>query len=147
MENVEKGVRLSHISHSYATTKGADTLSIFLKKHFFIDELMQLVYPSFRDAGLRPDRARLLTGCHRIEWPDVIGLVDRITCESLTGCYAIAGRVRPEYAPLAHRILFFYWKDNKFILLHHFVKTTNKTPPKEIKQAERNMADHKERNE
>jgi len=52
-----------------------------------------------------------------------------------------------ELHPISHRILFFYWKDNKFILLHHFVKKTNKTPPKEIKQAERNMADHKERNE
>ena len=52
-----------------------------------------------------------------------------------------------ELRPLAHRILFFYWKDNKFILLHHFIKKTNKTPPKEIKQAERNMKDHKERNE
>jgi len=51
-----------------------------------------------------------------------------------------------ELRPLMHRILFFYWKDNKFILLHHFIKKTNKTPPKEIKQAERNMADHIERN-
>ena len=52
-----------------------------------------------------------------------------------------------ELRPMAHRILFFYWKDNKFILLHHFIKKTNKTPPKEIKQAERNMEDYKERNE
>ena len=51
-----------------------------------------------------------------------------------------------ELRPLAHRIFFFLWRDNKFILLHHFVKKTNKTPPKEIKQAERNMKDHKERN-
>ena len=52
-----------------------------------------------------------------------------------------------ELRPLSHRVLFFYWKENKFILLHHFIKKTNKTPPKEIKQAERNMADHKERND
>jgi len=51
-----------------------------------------------------------------------------------------------ELRPVVHRILFFYWKDNKFILLHHFIKKTNKTPPKEIKQAERNMKDYKERN-
>ena len=51
-----------------------------------------------------------------------------------------------ELRPMAHRIFFFYWQDNKFILLHHFVKKTNKTPPKEIKQAERNMKDFKERN-
>ena len=52
-----------------------------------------------------------------------------------------------ELRPLSHRIFFFYWQDNKFILLHHFIKKTNKTPPKEIEQAKRNMQDHKERNE
>jgi len=52
-----------------------------------------------------------------------------------------------ELRPLSHRIFFFYWKDNKFILLHHFLKKTKKTPQNEIKQAERNMQDHKERNE
>lgn len=51
-----------------------------------------------------------------------------------------------ELRPLSHRILFFYWKDNKFILLHHFVKKTNKTPAKEIQQAARNLANHIERN-
>ena len=52
-----------------------------------------------------------------------------------------------ELRPLAHRIFFFYWQDNKFVILHHFVKKTNKTPPKEIKQAQRNMNDFKERND
>jgi len=51
-----------------------------------------------------------------------------------------------ELRPLARRIFFFYWQDNKFILLHHFVKKTNKTPQKEIKQAQRYMEDFKERN-
>ena len=41
-----------------------------------------------------------------------------------------------ELRPLAHRIIFFYWKDNKFILLHHFIKKTQKTPLKEIAKAE-----------
>jgi len=52
-----------------------------------------------------------------------------------------------ELRPLAHRLFFFHWQDNKFILLHHFVKKTNKTPPKEIKQAQRKMEDFKERND
>ena len=52
-----------------------------------------------------------------------------------------------ELRPLSHRIFFFYWQDNKFILLHHFIKKTNKTPSKEIEQAKRNMQDHIERNE
>ena len=52
-----------------------------------------------------------------------------------------------ELRPLAHRIFFFYWKENKFVLLHHFVKKTNKTPLKEIKQAQRNMEDFKKEDE
>ena len=52
-----------------------------------------------------------------------------------------------ELRPLSHRIFFFFWRDNKFILLHHFVKKTKKTPPKEIAQAKRNMKDFVERND
>ena len=52
-----------------------------------------------------------------------------------------------ELRPLSHRIFFFYWQKNRFILLHHFVKKTNKTPLREIEQAKRNMQDYKERNE
>jgi phage-related protein len=51
-----------------------------------------------------------------------------------------------ELRPLAHRIFFFYWRDNTFILLHHFTKKTQKTPPKEIEQATRNLKDFLERN-
>ena len=50
-----------------------------------------------------------------------------------------------ELRPLAHRILFFYWRDNKFVLLHHFIKKTRKTPVKEIEHATRNMKDFLER--
>jgi phage-related protein len=52
-----------------------------------------------------------------------------------------------ELRPLSHRILFFYWRDNKFILLHYFRKKTQKTPQKEIQQAERYMKDYQERND
>lgn len=51
-----------------------------------------------------------------------------------------------EIRPLAHRIIFFYWRDNKFVLLHHFIKKTQKTPAKEIEQATRNLKDFLERN-
>jgi phage-related protein len=51
-----------------------------------------------------------------------------------------------ELRPLANRIFFFYWKDNKFVLLHHFVKKTRKTPPREIEQARTKMVDFIERN-
>ena len=31
-----------------------------------------------------------------------------------------------ELRPLANRIFFFYWKDNKFVLLHYFIKKSQK---------------------
>lgn len=50
-----------------------------------------------------------------------------------------------ELRPSNDRILFFYWKDNRFVMLHHFIKKTEKTPKREIEQAKRNMKDHMER--
>jgi phage-related protein len=52
-----------------------------------------------------------------------------------------------ELRPLAHRVLFFHWRGNKFVLLHHFIKKTQKTPAREIEQARRNMRDFLERSE
>jgi len=52
-----------------------------------------------------------------------------------------------ELRPTNDRIIFAYWKDNVFVLLHHFVKKTQKTPPQEIKRAERNLKDFLERYE
>lgn len=52
-----------------------------------------------------------------------------------------------ELRPLGNRIFFFYWKDNKFVLLHHFIKKTQKTPPKEIAKAKSNLKDFMERND
>ena len=50
-----------------------------------------------------------------------------------------------ELRPLANRIFFFYWKDNQFVLLHHFIKKTQKTPPRETEQARAKMKDFIER--
>ena len=50
-----------------------------------------------------------------------------------------------ELRPLRNRILFATWIDGGFILLHVFEKKTKKTPPSEIKQAERNLIDFTER--
>lgn len=40
-----------------------------------------------------------------------------------------------ELRPLKNRIFFFFWKDDTFVLLHHFVKKSQKTPDKEIEKA------------
>ena len=51
-----------------------------------------------------------------------------------------------ELRPLKDRIFFFYYNENgTFILLHHFIKKTRKTPQKETDQAKRNLKDYKER--
>lgn len=51
-----------------------------------------------------------------------------------------------ELRPLKNRFLYAYYKDSKFIVLHHFIKKTQKTPKREIEQAKRNLQDYLERN-
>lgn len=51
-----------------------------------------------------------------------------------------------ELRPLSNRIFFFYWKDNKFVLVHHYIKKSQKAPKKEIEKAKRNIKDWLERN-
>ena len=50
-----------------------------------------------------------------------------------------------ELRPIRDRILFAGWNKSSFILLHHFMKKTQKTPRREIEQARRNLADYRER--
>ena len=50
-----------------------------------------------------------------------------------------------ELRPLRDRILFVAWLDGSFVLLHHFIKKTQKTPTEEIKLAKKYRADFKER--
>jgi len=50
-----------------------------------------------------------------------------------------------ELRPIRNRIFFASWSDNGFMLLHHFVKKTPKTPQREIDQAKRNLNDIRER--
>lgn len=50
-----------------------------------------------------------------------------------------------ELRPLRDRILFVGWDNGSYVLLHQFVKKTQKTPKKEIEQAKRELADLLER--
>lgn len=50
-----------------------------------------------------------------------------------------------ELRPLRDRIFFVAWVNNSFVLLHHFMKKTQKTPNKEIEKAKRELKDLKER--
>jgi phage-related protein len=57
----------------------------------------------------------------------------------------IAGTDLWELRPANDRFFFAYWKDNVFVLLHRFTKKSQKTPPREIAQAQRNLKDFIER--
>ena len=50
-----------------------------------------------------------------------------------------------ELRPLRDRILFVGWVNSSFVLLHQFMKKTQRTPSCEIEQAKREIADLKER--
>ncbi|MBR1647449.1 MAG: type II toxin-antitoxin system RelE/ParE family toxin [Selenomonadaceae bacterium] len=50
-----------------------------------------------------------------------------------------------ELRPLRDRILFAAWVGDSFVLLHQFLKDTQKTPVAEIEKAENELADFKER--
>ncbi len=50
-----------------------------------------------------------------------------------------------ELRPLANRILYAFYKDNKFLMLHHFIKKSKKTPRGEIEKAKRELDDYKRR--
>lgn len=50
-----------------------------------------------------------------------------------------------ELRPGSNRVLYFYFCDETFVLLHHFRKKTQKTPKSEIEKAEREMSDYKRR--
>ncbi len=50
-----------------------------------------------------------------------------------------------ELRPLRDRILFAAWNGKGFVLLHVFMKRTQKTPRQEIERAKRHLVDHKER--
>ena len=46
-----------------------------------------------------------------------------------------------ELRPLRDRILFAAWIDNSFVLLHTFVKKTQKTPKAEIEKAKKELSE------
>lgn len=50
-----------------------------------------------------------------------------------------------ELRPIRDRILFAAWDRDGFVLLHQFMKKTQKTPKEEIEKAKRNLYDYRER--
>ena len=52
-----------------------------------------------------------------------------------------------ELRPGNNRVLYFFFKDDTFVLLHHFRKKTQKTPQREIEKAKRERLDYLSRKE
>lgn len=52
-----------------------------------------------------------------------------------------------ELRPLKNRIFFFCWHEKNFVLLHFFVKKSQKTPKIEIKKAQNNLKNFLERSQ
>lgn len=52
-----------------------------------------------------------------------------------------------ELRPLRDRVLFAAWNNGRFVLLHQFMKTTQKTPRQEIEKAKREWNDFLSRSE
>lgn len=52
-----------------------------------------------------------------------------------------------ELRPLKNRFLYAYYKDKQYVILHHFMKKTTKTPKRELEQAKKKLKDFIERNE
>lgn len=49
-----------------------------------------------------------------------------------------------ELRPLRDRIFFAAWRGDTFVILHHFMKKTQKTPRAEIEKAKRELAEIRE---
>ncbi|WKY47162.1 type II toxin-antitoxin system RelE/ParE family toxin [Eubacteriaceae bacterium ES3] len=45
-----------------------------------------------------------------------------------------------ELRPLRNRIFFVAWVDGSYVLLHHFIKKSQKTPKRELEQAKRELS-------
>ncbi len=52
-----------------------------------------------------------------------------------------------ELRPIRDRILFVGWVNGSYVLLHQFMKKSQKTPAREIEKAKRELEDLKERGE
>lgn len=52
-----------------------------------------------------------------------------------------------ELRPLRNRFLYVYIRNRKFLVLHRFIKKTQKTPKKELERAKKKLKDYLERNE
>lgn len=84
----------------------------------------------------------------RIKFDNVMDCIDQLRENGTRASEKFVKHVRGEIwelRPLRDRILFAAWIGDSFVLLHQFLKDTQKTPLTEIEKAERELEDFKER--
>ena len=84
----------------------------------------------------------------RIKFDNVMDCIDQLRENGTRAPEKFIKHVRGEIwelRPLRDRILFAAWVGDSFVLLHQFLKDTQKTPVAEIEKAENELADFKER--
>ncbi|WP_373228877.1 type II toxin-antitoxin system RelE/ParE family toxin [Cohnella sp.] len=78
----------------------------------------------------------------RIQLEQIIYCLNRLEDKGTRAGEKFTKRIKGEIwelRPGNNRIFFFGWKGNQLVLLHHFSKTSQKTPSKEIAIAEKRM--------
>ena len=82
----------------------------------------------------------------RIQFVQVSRYIDLLSVHGTTGLSTdIAKHIEDEIwelRPGKNRVFFFYYRHGTYVLLHHYVKKTDKTPPREIERAKSEMNDH-----
>jgi phage-related protein len=95
------------------------------------------------------DKQSLTNKDARIRYNKIIEYIGKLerngTREGEPTIKHITGTDLWELRPIDDRIFFVYWKNDIFVLLHHFAKKTQRTPRREINQALRNLNDFIER--
>ena len=84
----------------------------------------------------------------RINYNKVIAYIDALEEYGSRVGYPVVKHLEGEIwelRPLSNRILYAYQQDRTYVLLHHFVKNTRKTPAAEIEQAKREIDEYRRR--
>lgn len=85
----------------------------------------------------------------RIQYNQIILAIEKLETHGANSRYIDTKPIQKdiwELRPGDNRILYFYFENNTYVLLHMFRKKTQKTPKREIEKAIREKDDYKRRN-
>ena len=84
----------------------------------------------------------------RIQYNQILFSIEKLEQYGANSHYVDTKHIQDdiwELRPGNNRILYFFYKNNTYVLLHMFRKKTQKTPRQEIKKAVREAKDYKDR--